>query len=87
MNGGFRPQQDGIQAAIGHLTALLNEAQANGRNLERLQHLVQPGGAKQTAGFHRAAASSSADLVTQHAEFVSSIEDQIHKLRSYGAAQ
>lgn len=81
MSGGFRVQQDAIQTAIGHLTALLNEAQADGRHLAGLAQLQQPGGAKETADFQRKVASSSADLLTQHAAFVSSLQDQIHKLQ------
>lgn len=82
MGGGFQVQEDAIQTAIGHLTALLNEAQANGRHLEVLQHLVQPGGARETADFQRRASSSSADLMHQHTAFVGSIQDQIHRLQT-----
>ncbi|HEV3355981.1 MAG TPA: hypothetical protein VG247_04255 [Pseudonocardiaceae bacterium] len=80
MSGGFQVQEDAIRTAIGQLTALLNEAQTNGRHLDVLQHLVQPGAARETADFQRKVTSSSADLVHQHAAFVGSIQDQIHKL-------
>lgn len=83
MTGGFPTQEDAIQTAIGHLSALLDEAQADGRQLERLAHLQSPGGAAETADFQRKVASSSADLLTRHAAFVSSLQDQIHRLRRY----
>jgi uncharacterized coiled-coil protein SlyX len=82
MSGGFGVQEEAIQTAIGHLTALFNEVQTNNDKITQLQHIRQPGGAKETAAFQTKATASAASLLTEHQSFLSSIQTQIDKLQT-----
>ena len=88
MSGGYQVQTDAIQQAITHLNNLLNDAHFNASQMQMIPHTTRPGDAPETQAFHAkaitgsgSAPSSASDLMTNHAAFITSVQDQISKLQ------
>jgi prefoldin subunit 5 len=82
MSGGYQVQAEAIQQAITHLQNLLDDAETNDQQMQLLSHIPAPGGAKETENFHNGLHGSLKDLVTNHSQFITSVQDQITKLQT-----
>jgi hypothetical protein len=83
MSGGFGIQEEAIQKAIGHLTELQNQAEADYNVYNIAYYAQQPGAARETAAFHDAVLKKSTPhLASQHDAFIQSVKDQIQKLQA-----
>ncbi|HEX3792378.1 MAG TPA: hypothetical protein VHW44_31220 [Pseudonocardiaceae bacterium] len=82
MAGGFQVEESAIQTAIGHLTALLNEAETNDRAVRILGLVQLPGEAPETKTFHGKLMDSTKALAQRHTDFIAMVQAQLTQLQT-----